>query len=188
MMRSRGNSTQMFFRLCWRAPIILIVSVDIGRNNGKQSPKHKTHEATSPDIPPNGNSPQRRNAACLVLELHRDQWDRIGCVPFVSTCFVGAQPWPRAKVRGGTQREGSNKARRSIRDALLSTSRHFSFVREVRVFGSRANGTARRSSGLDLAIFSPGSTPAEWPELYDALQNAPITYVLDIVRPEQVRQ
>jgi hypothetical protein len=61
MMRSRGNSTQMFFRLCWRAPIILIVSVDIGRNNnGKQSPKHKSHEPTSPDIPLDGDSPQRR--------------------------------------------------------------------------------------------------------------------------------
>jgi predicted nucleotidyltransferase len=71
-------------------------------------------------------------------------------------------------------------------DALRSTLRHFSFVREVRVFGSRANGTARRSSDLDLAIFSPEATLAEWAELYDALQNTPIIYALDIVRPEQI--
>ena len=71
-------------------------------------------------------------------------------------------------------------------DTLRSTFRHFSFVREVRVFGSRANGIARRSSDLDLAIFSPEATPAEWAELCDALQNTPIIYVLDIVRPEQV--
>jgi len=32
------------------------------------------------------------------------------------------------------------------------------------VFGSRANGIARRSSDLDLAIFSPEATPAEWVE------------------------
>ena len=47
-------------------------------------------------------------------------------------------------------------------DTLRSTFRHFSFVQEVRVFGSRANGIARRSSDLDLAISSPEATPAEW--------------------------
>jgi predicted nucleotidyltransferase len=50
-------------------------------------------------------------------------------------------------------------------DILRSTFRHFSFVQEVRVFGSRANGIARRSSDLDLAISSPEATPAEWAEL-----------------------
>ena len=71
-------------------------------------------------------------------------------------------------------------------DALRNTFRHFSFVREVRVFGSRASGIARRSSDLDLAIFSSEATPAEWAELYEALQNTPIIYALDIVRSEQV--
>lgn len=46
-------------------------------------------------------------------------------------------------------------------DILRRTFRHFSFVEEVRVFGSRANGIARRSSDLDLAISSPEATPAE---------------------------
>jgi predicted nucleotidyltransferase len=50
-------------------------------------------------------------------------------------------------------------------DILRSTFRHFSFVQEVRVFGSRANGIARRSSDLDPAISSPEATPAEWTEL-----------------------
>ena len=50
-------------------------------------------------------------------------------------------------------------------DILRSTFRHFSFVQEVRVFGSRANGITRRSSDLDLAISSPEATPAEWAEL-----------------------
>jgi predicted nucleotidyltransferase len=54
------------------------------------------------------------------------------------------------------------------------------------VFGSRASGIARRSSDLDLAIFSPEATPAEWAELYEALQTTPIIYALDIVRFEQV--
>ena len=64
-------------------------------------------------------------------------------------------------------------------DILRSTFRHFSFVQEVRVFGSRANGIARRSSDLDLAISSPEATPAEWAELCDALENTPIIYALD---------
>jgi predicted nucleotidyltransferase len=71
-------------------------------------------------------------------------------------------------------------------DILRSTFRHFSFVQEVRVFGSRANGVARRSSDLDLAVSSPEATPAEWAELCHALENTPIIYALDIVRPEQI--
>jgi predicted nucleotidyltransferase len=71
-------------------------------------------------------------------------------------------------------------------DILRSTFRQFSFVEEVRVFGSRANGIAGRSSDLDLAISSPEATPAEWAELCHALENMPIIYALDIVRPEQV--
>ena len=71
-------------------------------------------------------------------------------------------------------------------DILRGTFRHFSFVQEVCVFGSRAGGIARRSSDLDLAISSPEATPAEWAELYDALQNTPIIHVLDIVRSERV--
>jgi uncharacterized protein len=71
-------------------------------------------------------------------------------------------------------------------DALRRTFHHFSFVREVRVFGSRARGIARRSSDLDLAISSPEATPTDWAELCDALENTPIIYELDIVRSEQV--
>jgi uncharacterized protein len=54
------------------------------------------------------------------------------------------------------------------------------------VFGSRANGSARRSSDLDLAISSPEATPTEWAELCDALLNTPIIYELDILRSEQI--
>jgi predicted nucleotidyltransferase len=71
-------------------------------------------------------------------------------------------------------------------DVLRSTFRRFPIVWEVRVFGSRARGTARRSSDLDLAIYSLEATPTEWGDLCNALQNAPLIYELDIVRPEQV--
>ena len=69
--------------------------------------------------------------------------------------------------------------------ALRGAFRRFPAVREVRVFGSRATGLARRASDLDLAISAPEATPAEWAALCDALDNAPLIYELDLVRPEQ---
>jgi uncharacterized protein len=68
-----------------------------------------------------------------------------------------------------------------LRDAF----RRFPAVREVRVFGSRATGHARRASDLDLAVSAPEATPAEWADLCEALENASLIYELDLVRPEQ---
>jgi proline iminopeptidase len=69
--------------------------------------------------------------------------------------------------------------------ALRGAFRRFPAVREVRVFGSRATGHARRASDLDLAIFAPEATHLEWADLCEALENVPIIYELDLVRPEQ---
>jgi uncharacterized protein len=69
--------------------------------------------------------------------------------------------------------------------ALRGTFQRFPAVREVRVFGSRATGQARRASDLDLAIFAPDATAGEWADLCDALENAPLIYELDLVRPER---
>ena len=68
---------------------------------------------------------------------------------------------------------------------LRATFRRFPCVHEVRVFGSRATGHARRASDLDLAISAPGATAGEWQELAEALEAAPLIYKLDLVRPEQ---
>jgi predicted nucleotidyltransferase len=77
----------------------------------------------------------------------------------------------------------------SLRDKDLTTLRHtfrrFPAVLQVRVFGSRATGQARRASDIDLAVSAPRATPREWAEIRDALENAPIIYELDVVRPEQ---
>jgi predicted nucleotidyltransferase len=67
---------------------------------------------------------------------------------------------------------------------LRGAFRRFPAVREVRVFGSRATGHARRASDLDLAISAPEATLAEWAGLCDALENAPLIYELDLVRLE----
>lgn len=68
---------------------------------------------------------------------------------------------------------------------LRATLRRFGFVRNVRVFGSRATGTARRASDLDLAISAPAASNLEWAELCDALENASLIYELDVVRAER---
>jgi len=70
---------------------------------------------------------------------------------------------------------------------LRRTFRRFPCVREVRLFGSRGTGTARRASDIDLAISVPDATVGEWLELTDALEAAPIIYELDLVRMEHTR-
>ncbi len=70
--------------------------------------------------------------------------------------------------------------------ALRRTFRRFPCVREVRLFGSRATGHARRASDIDLAISAPDATAEQWMELTDALDEAPIIYEFDVVRTERV--
>lgn len=68
---------------------------------------------------------------------------------------------------------------------LRRTFRRFPCVREVRLFGSRATGHARRASDIDLAISAPDATADEWLELTDALDETPIIYEFDVVRTER---
>lgn len=69
--------------------------------------------------------------------------------------------------------------------ALRRAFQRFPAVRDVRVFGSRATGQARRASDLDLAISAPDASAGEWADLCDALESAPLIYELDLVRPER---
>ena len=77
----------------------------------------------------------------------------------------------------------------TIRDqdlaALRRTFRRFPYVREVRIFGSRATGHARRASDIDLAISAPDATADQWLELAEAVEAAPIIYELDLVHLER---
>jgi uncharacterized protein len=68
---------------------------------------------------------------------------------------------------------------------LRRTFSRFPFVREVRLFGSRATGHARRASDIDLAISAPDATPGQWLALTEAIEEAPIIYEFDLVRTEQ---
>lgn len=50
------------------------------------------------------------------------------------------------------------------------------------IFGSRATGSNRPHSDYDLGISGPRPlTPREWGTLHDALEEAPIIHVVDVV-------
>jgi len=68
---------------------------------------------------------------------------------------------------------------------LRQTFQRFPWIGEVRVFGSRATGTARRASDIDLAISAPEATPHQWRDHVETLESAPIIYDLDVVRIDQ---
>lgn len=70
-------------------------------------------------------------------------------------------------------------------DGLRRIFRRFPCVSEVRLFGSRATGTARRASDIDLAISAPHAATDQWLELTDALDETPIIHDLAVVRIER---
>lgn len=76
--------------------------------------------------------------------------------------------------------------RQAQRSALRDVLRRYAAVRQARICGSRAAGAARRASDSDLAISAPDMSVAEWHDLCEALENAPIIDELDIVREEDV--
>jgi len=59
-------------------------------------------------------------------------------------------------------------------------------IREVRLFGSRAGGSVRRVSDIDLAVVAPEMSAGEWAELKGELDDAPIVYEIDTVRLDQL--
>lgn len=66
-------------------------------------------------------------------------------------------------------------------DVLCAVFACFPEVRAVRVFGSRATGTAQRASDLDLAVSAPGMSRGRFARLIDALEEAPIIFFIDTV-------
>ncbi len=64
----------------------------------------------------------------------------------------------------------------------------FPTIQQVLLFGSRATGTARRASDIDLAIIAPKMSPAEWADLYEQIEESPIIYRIDVVRFDTLPQ
>ncbi len=71
-------------------------------------------------------------------------------------------------------------------ETLTAVFRRFPHVECVTLFGSRATGTARRASDIDLAMFAPDATDEEWFAFCEAIDEAPVIFELDVLRLDAV--
>lgn len=60
------------------------------------------------------------------------------------------------------------------------------FVQAIWLFGSRARGTARERSDIDLAILCPGATRRQWQEILDIVEEADTLLSIDAVRFDEL--
>jgi predicted nucleotidyltransferase len=59
-------------------------------------------------------------------------------------------------------------------------------VHAVWLFGSRARGTARERSDIDLAILCPGASVEEWQAVLDIVEEADTLLSIDVVRFDEL--
>jgi proline iminopeptidase len=66
-------------------------------------------------------------------------------------------------------------------NALREVFRRFPPIREARLFGSRATGSARPTSDIDVAILAPAMTGPQWSRLREALEESDVVFIVDAV-------
>jgi len=59
-------------------------------------------------------------------------------------------------------------------------------VQAVWLFGSRARGTARERSDIDLAILCPGASPQDWQQVSEVIEEADTLLSIDAVRFDEL--
>ena len=62
----------------------------------------------------------------------------------------------------------------------------FPEIDSVLIYGSRATGDFRNHSDIDLAVLAPSMTERDFSRLWNALDDLPILFKLDVVQLEQV--
>ncbi|MCC6144922.1 MAG: nucleotidyltransferase domain-containing protein, partial [Candidatus Hydrogenedentes bacterium] len=63
----------------------------------------------------------------------------------------------------------------------------FPQIEQVFLFGSRAKGTAKRASDIDLAVVAPEMSPVEWAKFLGALNESPIILMMDAIHLDRLR-
>jgi proline iminopeptidase len=58
---------------------------------------------------------------------------------------------------------------------------HYPQIRQVLIFGSRAKGTAKPYSDIDLAVIAPSLSAREFALLWHELNELPIVFKLDVL-------
>lgn len=71
---------------------------------------------------------------------------------------------------------------------IFSLLEHFPDVRLVHLFGSRAKGTYRKASDIDMAIMNDGLQPETLPRLKSAFEESSLPYLVDLVNYPKVEQ
>ena len=81
-----------------------------------------------------------------------------------------------------TTSSGSVDVRPKDWDAMQAILSRFPEVREAYVYGSRADGTARPSSDIDIAVSAPGMSATRWSDLVEAFEESYVPWRTDVVR------
>lgn len=65
--------------------------------------------------------------------------------------------------------------------SLRAVFARYQKIEKVLVFGSRAKGSARSVSDIDLAVFAPAMSAQEFTQMWSDLDNLPLVFKLDIL-------
>ena len=75
----------------------------------------------------------------------------------------------------------------SIWRQILKTCFSFPDVKRVILYGSRATGSYRQGSDIDLAIDAPLMTDREFAQLWNAVDDLPIVFSMDVVHLQKLQ-
>ena len=75
----------------------------------------------------------------------------------------------------------------SIWRQILKTCFSFPDVKRVILYGSRATGSYRQGSDIDLAIDAPSMTDREFAQLWNAIDDLPIVFSMDVVHLQKLQ-
>jgi predicted nucleotidyltransferase len=75
----------------------------------------------------------------------------------------------------------------TILNTLVAVIRDFDKVEKAVIYGSRANGAYKSYSDIDIAIYASQMNAIEFSRLWNALDDTPILYKLDVVHMEALQ-
>ena len=75
----------------------------------------------------------------------------------------------------------------SILKLITTTCQTFPAVKHVIIYGSRARGDYKLGSDIDLAIDAPNMDSSTFSRLWNALDDLPIIYSMDIVHLQSLQ-
>jgi proline iminopeptidase len=100
------------------------------------------------------------------------------------------QPYPAALRQGGgvaNQRLIFGLTEDNYQSITEVFARH-PLIERVLIFGSRAKGTAKPWSDIDLAVIAPAMNDREFTELWNEMDGLPIVFKVDVLHLDRVTQ